>query len=530
MARSSGVLMHISSLPNKFGIGTFGQSAYDFVDFLVRTKQTYWQILPLGTTSYGDSPYQSFSAIAGNPHFIDFELLSKEGLLEPADYEKVDFGDDPENVDYGTIFINRRPILEKAVANFLKRGKLEGYTQFVAENAHWLEDYAEYMAIKEDFGLVSWTEWDEDIRLRDKKALNEYRKKLVKEIEFHKVTQYFFFTQWLQLKAYANENDIQIIGDMPIYVSADSVEMWTNSKLFKVDEFKMPIVVAGTPPDNFSDDGQYWGNPIYDWEYMEKDKYSWWILRMKESFKIYDMVRIDHFRGFESYWAVPFGSPTAADGRWEKGPDVKLFKQIKKELGDLNIIAEDLGFLTQEVIDMRDATGFPGMKILQFGFDGTDSMELPHNYVRNTISYLGTHDNETITGWYQSVPEYIRHNADKYSNRKEDETIAEALNRTLSASVSDYVIFTMQDLLDLDNTARMNEPSTIGKNWKWRMKEDAITETIEAKLTDYTVTYFRANQNIVKKEAEKAKAAQKEKEKSKSTKKVAAKPKTKTNK
>lgn len=495
MTRSSGVLMHISSLPNQFGIGSFGQSAYDFVDFLVRTKQTYWQILPLSPTSYGDSPYQSFSAVAGNTHFIDFDLLVKEGYLKDSDLKGVEFGQDPEKVDYGLIFTTRRPILEKAVNTFKKSPASAQYQQFIIENKHWLDDYAEFMAIKEHFNLVALSDWDEDIRLRKAPALEKYRANLKEAIEYHKITQFFFFKQWLQLKAYANDNHIQIIGDMPIYVAADSVEMWTNSDMFKVNEHKEPLVVAGTPPDNFSDDGQYWGNPIYDWDYMEETQYAWWVFRMQEAFKIYDVVRIDHFRGFESYWAVPYGSPSAADGAWEKGPDVKLFNQIKKELGDLNIIAEDLGFLTQEVIDMRDSTGYPGMKILQFGFDGSDSMELPHNYIANTISYLGTHDNETVTGWYDSVPDYIRHNVDKYTNRKGNETIADALNRTLSASVSNQVIFTVQDLLNLDNRARMNEPSTIGHNWQWRMLEGALTQVIEDKLIDFTTTYFRTNPN-----------------------------------
>lgn len=499
MTRSSGVLMHISSLPNDLGIGTFGKSAYDFVDFLVKAKQTYWQILPLGTTSYGDSPYQSFSAIAGNTHFIDFTLLVEDGLLSKSDFADVDFGGDHQRVDYGQIFNTRRPILEKAVANFVKQGLSKDYQKFSTENAHWLDDFAEFMAIKEDFGLIALSEWDDDIRFRKPEVLAQYRSKLAKEIEYHKVTQYFFFKQWLALKSYANEHHIQIIGDMPIYVAADSVEMWTQPEMFKVDKNKMPLVVAGTPPDNFTEEGQYWGNPIYDWDFMEKDQYAWWILRMEESFKIYDVVRIDHFRGFESFWEVPFGSPSAKDGKWAKGPDVKLFNRIKEVLGDLNIIAEDLGFLTQEVKDMRDATGYPGMKILQFGFGGDDSIELPHNYIQNTISYLGTHDNETVTGWYKNADEVTRKNAVKYTHKSEDETIAEAMNRTLSATVSNQVIFTMQDLLDLDNSARMNEPSTIGHNWQWRMDKNALTEEIIAKLVDYTTTYFRTNPKLMEK-------------------------------
>lgn len=494
MARKSGVLMHISSLPNNYGIGSFGQSAYDFVDFLVETEQSYWQILPLGTTSYGDSPYQSFSAFAGNTHFIDFDLLIEEGLLSQSDVNHVDFGEDIENVDYGKIFEVRRPILEKAVQNFLNMPPNQDYYAFIQENAHWLEPFVEYMAIKESFGLVAWHEWDEPIRLRKPEALAHYRNILKDEMAYHRITQFLFFKQWLALKRYANSHHIEIIGDMPIYVAADSVEMWSQSELFKVDELKLPIVVAGTPPDNFSSEGQYWGNPIYDWNFMEKDQYAWWVLRLKESFKIFDVVRIDHFRGFESYWAVPYGSPSAVNGKWVKGPDVKLFNQIKKELGELNIIAEDLGFLTQEVIDMREATGFPGMKIMQFGFDGDDSMDLPHNYTANTISYLGTHDNETITGWYlDTASPKVQQRANHYTHRTANETIAQAMHRTLASSVSQQVIYTMQDLLDLDNHARMNTPSTIGINWKWRMRQDAITDELKQHLLDITRTYFRSN-------------------------------------
>ena len=495
MERSSGVLLHISSLPNKFGIGSFGQSAYDFVDFLVKSGQTYWQILPLTTTSYGDSPYQSFSAFAGNTNFIDFDLLVKDGFLEEADFADVNFGSDPENIDYGLIFNTRRPILEKAVTNFLKSEAIFEFKFFVEKNEAWLEPFAEYMAIKEHFNLVSWEQWDEDIRYRDEAALEKYRLMLADEMNYHRITQFLFFKQWNELKTYANKNNIQIIGDMPIYVAGDSVEMWSTPQFFKVDSKKRPTVIAGTPPDNFSEDGQFWGNPIYDWEYMKRHNFDWWVTRMEESFKLYDVVRIDHFRGFESYWEVPADAKTSASGKWAKGPGIALFDTIKERLGNVNIIAEDLGFMTQEVIDMREGSGYPGMRILQFGFSTVDSIDLPHHYVENSVTYVGTHDNETALGWFKdSASAEVRAQANRYLHRKEDETITHALNRGIAASPSYLAVYTMQDLLNLDNKARMNTPSTIGINWKWRMTEDALTDALCEEVYDLTDTYFRLNQ------------------------------------
>lgn len=497
MERTSGVLMHISSLPNRYGIGSFGQSAYEFVDFLVASKQTYWQILPLTTTSYGDSPYQSFSAFAGNTYFIDLDRLMEEGLLEVSDIEGIDFGQNPEDVDYSLIFQSRQAILQKAVDRYQSRQDKSDFEHFVAENNFWLDPFSEYMAIKESFGLVEWSKWDEDIRTRQPQALAHYRQQLEKEMAYHRVTQYFFFKQWFALKDYANQRGIQIIGDMPIYVAADSVEMWATPEYFKVDEHHIPTVVAGTPPDGFSADGQYWGNPIYNWEYMKETNYAWWVTRMRESLKLYDCVRIDHFRGFESYWEVPYGSPTSASGYWAKGPGYDLFKVIEEELGQTNIIAEDLGFMTQEVIDMREATGFPGMRILQFGFNGhEDSTDLPHHYVANTVAYVGTHDNETAMGWYGHASDRQKAQLDAYLGRRPGETPAQALNRGIAASVSRMAIYTMQDLLSLDNAARMNEPSTIGKNWKWRIRPDMITEELSQELAELTDTYFRSNRTL----------------------------------
>ena len=500
--RQSGVLMHISSLPGKYGIGSFGQSAYDFVDFLVRTKQRYWQILPLGTTSYGDSPYQSFSAFAGNTYFIDFDILIEEGLLNEADVKGADFGDDPRKVDYAKIFDARRPIMEKAVARFLKADDLSDYESFVEQNAAWLEVFAEYMAIKEHFDNLAWTEWpDEAIRRREAASLASYREKLADKLTYHRVTQYLFFKQWLRLKAYANEHHIEIVGDMPIYVAADSADVWAQPHFFKTDAVGKPTCVAGCPPDEFSETGQLWGNPIYDWEAMDKDGYAWWIERLRESFKIYDIVRIDHFRGFESYWEVPAGSETSASGKWVKGPDYKLFAAVKEALGDLNIIAEDLGFMTDEVIELRERTGFPGMKILQFAFNPDDeSIDSPHLAPNNSVMYTGTHDNNTVLGWYKDeIDDATRQYMAQYTNRKEYETVPHAMLRTIFASVSFMAIATMQDLLELDSAARMNYPSTIGGNWTWRMTAEELNPIVEGELYSLTKTYRRMNTNLINK-------------------------------
>ena len=500
--RQSGVLMHISSLPGKYGIGSFGQSAYDFVDFLVRTKQRYWQILPLGTTSYGDSPYQSFSAFAGNTYFIDFDILIEEGLLNEADVKGADFGDDPRKVDYAKIFDARRPIMEKAVARFLKADDLSDYESFVEQNAAWLEVFAEYMAIKEHFDNLAWTEWpDEAIRRREAASLASYREKLADKLTYHRVTQYLFFKQWLRLKAYANEHHIEIVGDMPIYVAADSADVWAQPHFFKTDAVGKPTCVAGCPPDEFSETGQLWGNPIYDWEAMDKDGYAWWIERLRESFKIYDIVRIDHFRGFESYWEVPADSETSATGKWVKGPDYKLFAAVKEALGDLNIIAEDLGFMTDEVIELRERTGFPGMKILQFAFNPDDeSIDSPHLAPNNSVMYTGTHDNNTVLGWYKDeIDDAIRQYMAQYTNRKEYETVPHAMLRTIFASVSFMAIATMQDLLELDGAARMNYPSTIGGNWTWRMTAEELNPIVEGELYSLTKTYRRMNTDLINK-------------------------------
>lgn len=494
--RTSGVLMHITSLPGEFGIGSFGQSAYDFVDFLKETKQTYWQLLPLTTTSYGDSPYQSFSAIAGNTHLIDLDLLEKDGLLHKNDYKTANFGSNPESVDYGLLFDVRRPILEKAVQNFIKNGNQDDLAAFENEQSEWLNDYADFMAIKESFNNQSLLVWeDEAIRQRDPEALAVYREKLANVITYHKVTQYFFFKQWNALKSYANQEGIKIIGDMPIYISADSVEMWTHPELFKVDVKGQPKYVAGVPADEFSADGQYWGNPIYDWEKHAETGYAWWIYRIRESFKLYDVLRIDHFKGFSDFWQVDASESTAVNGSWQSGPGYDLFKAVKAELGDLPIIAENLGYIDEKAEELLTATAFPGMKILEFGFFDTtsESRDLPHNYTADTVAYTGTHDNEVVNGWYENLTDEQREFADRYMKRLPDEPITQAMLRTLYASVADTAISCMQDILDLKADSRMNLPNTVGRNWKWRMKADDLTQDKKDYLKNITLLYQRGN-------------------------------------
>lgn len=494
--RQSGVLMHISSLPGAYGIGSMGKSAYEFVDFLVRTKQRYWQILPLGTTSYGDSPYQSFSAFAGNTHFIDLDLLIEEGWLTEKDVQGIDFGQSAKEVDYAKVFTARRPILEQVVASMKEAGLPQDYWNFLGENDFWIHTFAEYMAIKEHFDNKSWIDWeDQGARLRYHDTLEYYRHLLVERIDYHRITQYLFFKQWQALKAYANAKGIEFVGDMPIYIAADSADTWANPHFFKTDEEGKPSVVAGCPPDAFSEIGQLWGNPIYDWEAMKADGFTWWVARLRESFKIYDMVRIDHFIGFASFWEIPAGEETAVNGYRVEAPGFELFDTIKRELGDLNIIAEDLGSVTDKVIQLRDWTGFPGMKVLQFAFDPEgDSIEMPHNHRNNVVAYTGTHDNDTISGWYEreTTPE-SRAFLDKYSNRSVGESIHHALFRLLFGSPAFMAIVTMQDLLELDGTARMNLPNTLGGNWTWRMTADQLTPAVEANLLDLTVTYRREN-------------------------------------
>jgi len=500
LTRSSGVLMHITSLPNAFGIGSFGQSAYDFVDFLVETKQTYWQILPLTTTSYGDSPYQSFSAIAGNTHLIDFDLLTQMGLLKEADYASVNFGDDPTSVDYERVFYARRPILEIAVKNFLENQSFQAdFKHFEKSNRLWLDDFAEFMAIKEHFGNQALQKWDDKkVVARDPKTLEKYRTMLADQIQYFKVTQYFFFKQWSELKHYANQKGIKIIGDMPIYVAADSVEVWTKPELFQLDKERNPLFIAGVPADQFSATGQLWGNPLYDWEEHKKQGYTWWIHRIEESFKIYDVLRIDHFKGFSDYWQVDGKADIAKYGSWQPGPGYDLFKVVKEQLGDLPIIAEDLGNIDEKARKLLTDCNYPGMKILQFGFEDVSgkSLDSPHYCIPHSIVYTGTHDNDVTNGWYNGLTDQQQQYINDYTHRSKDESICQAMIRQLFATVSNTAIATMQDVLDLPASSRMNIPSTIGGNWQWRMQQSDLTQDKKDFLAKMTTLYQRANQEI----------------------------------
>lgn len=491
ITRSSGILMHVTSLPGSYGIGTFGKEAYEFVDFLVKAGQKYWQMLPLGSTGAGDSPYQSFSAFAGNPYFIDLDLLAEEGLLEKEDYAHGNFGDNPEKVDYEKIFECKMPVLRLAFEN--SKGRFEKEMEsFKSENKVWLEDYALYMSLKVQFGLKPWQQWDEDIKLRDEKALTHYKELLKEETDYWTFLQYMFFKQWKALKAHANENGIKIIGDIPIYVAEDSSDTWANGEVFLLDEEKRPVVVSGCPPDAFAATGQLWGNPIYDWEYLKNTKYQWWVERIKGSLSLYDITRIDHFRGFESFWQIPFGELTAVNGKWVKGPGIQLFDAIKEALGEVEIIAEDLGYLTQEVADFRDATGYPGMKVLEFAFDAREESDyLPHNYDKNCVVYTGTHDNDTVMGWIENADKNDVDFAVKYLKLNEEEGCNWGFIRGALSSVAKLAVVQMQDYLGLGTEARMNIPSTIGGNWQWRVKQEALSDQLAQKINEAVKLYGR---------------------------------------
>ena len=489
--RASGVLLPISSIPSKYGIGTFSKEAYEFVDFLNEAGQTYWQILPLGPTGYGDSPYQSFSTFAGNPYYIDLEELIAEGYLTREQCEAADWGDTEGYVDYEKIYKSRFRILKEAYKNS-EIEKKEEFQEFVKENSFWLEDYGLYMAVKDSMSGKSWAEWDDDIRLRKPAALAKYKEKLKEEVLFYQFQQYLFVKQWTQLKKYANDKGIQIVGDIPIYVAFDSADTWANPELFQLDENGMPTGVAGCPPDAFSATGQLWGNPLYRWDYHKETDYAWWIQRIAYCYKLYDVVRIDHFRGFDEYYNIPYGDPTAEFGKWEKGPGYDLFKVMKEKLGNKPVIAEDLGFLTPSVIKLVKKTGYPGMKILQFAFDSREESDyLPHNYTANSVVYTGTHDNDTTVSWYHTIPRRDRAFAKKYLNIKNNKDIQWDFIRAAISSVSDTAIIPMQDYLGLGNEARINMPSTLGDNWKWRVEKGQLSDELARKIYEMCKLYGR---------------------------------------
>lgn len=494
MKRGSGVLLHITSLPSQEGIGTLGREAYKFADFLKAAGQSYWQVLPAGPTGFGESPYQSYSSGAGNPLFIDLETLREDGLLNKEELEGIFWGADPSQVDFDLVRKEKMPLLYLAFQRGWQRDQ-EQVSHFAWENRSWLPDYALYMAVKEHFGGVSWMEWeDEEIKLRRRSALEQYAQMLQEKVNYYVYEQYLFFTQWNKLKAYVNGQGIQIIGDIPIYVALDSADTWANPQVFWLDEELKPMCVAGCPPDYFSPTGQLWGNPLYRWDYLKNTGFRWWIERVAGVMKLYDVLRIDHFRGFEAYYAIPYGEPTAEHGSWIKGPNMALFDAIKKELGDLPIIAEDLGFLTPEVHQMLKASGYPGMKVLQFAFDSDEhNSYLPHQYERNSVVYIGTHDNDTLKGWMDTASDYSRKFAKAYLNLTEEEGYHMGFLRATYGSVADLAVVQMQDLLYLGTEARMNTPSTIGCNWKWRLVPGQIPEKLPLRLHAMCKMFARIN-------------------------------------
>ncbi len=485
--------MPITSLPSPYGVGTMGQEARDFIAFLAEGGQTYWQILPICPTSYGDSPYQSFSSYAGNPYLIDLNDLAEEGLLKQEEYANLNWGDDPAQVDYGLLYQQRYTVLRKAGKRLLA-GDQTDFLRFCQEEQGWLEDYALFMALKDCHGGVSWFQWPEEERLRKADVLAQLRLELKEEILFWKAVQYLFYHQWNKLRACAKEHGISIIGDLPIYVSADSADVWANPEQFQLDEGGKPTFVAGCPPDGFSADGQLWGNPLFRWEEMKENGYQWWLKRIAFQFRIYDVLRIDHFRGFDAYYAIPYGEATARNGHWCKGPGIHFFRKVKEALGEKPIIAEDLGYLTDSVIEMVKATGYPGMKVLEFAFDSRDdsgSTYLPYKYDENCVVYTGTHDNDTILGWIASAPEGDVAYAKRYLRLTEEEGYHWGMMREAWASRANLAIMQMQDLLGLGSEARMNTPSTLGTNWKWRALPGSYGSDLAKKLRLDMKTYQR---------------------------------------
>lgn len=481
--RSAGILMPVSSLPSPYGIGTMGAAAMEFIDFLAAAGQSFWQILPVGPTGYGDSPYQSFSSFAGNPYWIDLDCLAAEGLLLPQEYANLDWGERADYIDYNKLYHTRIPVLQKACNRLLSQPSPD-FERFCAEQAEWLEDYALFMALKDNFGGCSWQEWPPPLRLRQPEALARARSELSENVAFWRGVQYLFFRQWTRLKRWANQHGVSIIGDLPIYVSGDSSDVWAAPDQFQLDSQGRPTLVAGCPPDGFSPDGQLWGNPLFNWEKMKSDGYSWWLHRIAYQFQIYDVLRIDHFRGFDAYYAIPFGDTTARNGQWLPGPGIEFFNAVKKALGKRPMIAEDLGFLTPSVRKLLRQTGFPGMKVLQFAFDDRDkgSDYLPHCYDRHCVVYTGTHDNDTIQGWMRSASKKEISFAKEYLRLNSREGYHWGMMRAAWASPAGLAVMQMQDLLGLDSRARMNTPSTLGGNWQWRALPGSYGEKLARRL------------------------------------------------
>ena len=496
MERTAGILMPISSLPGKYGIGCFNLKAYEFVDFLRDAGQTYWQILPIHPTSYGDSPYQSFSTFAGNPYFIDLEALIAEGVLSNDECDSVFFGDEEDDINYASLYDGRKILLTMAYERSRISENPE-YQKFTTDNGWWLDDYALFMALKDFFNGQCWYEWPEDIRLRYDYALDHYRRELYFDIEYQKYLQFKFFQQYGWLKNYANSQGVKIIGDIPIYVAMDSADTWANPRLFQLDDRNMPTAVAGCPPDGFSATGQLWGNPLYRWDYHRETGFDWWLTRLWYVYQLYDVTRIDHFRGFDEYYSIPYGHKTAEFGHWEKGPGIELFRRAEEVLGWHEVIAEDLGFVTDSVRQLVRDSGFPGMKVLQFAFDSRDTGSardyLPHNYTENAVVYTGTHDNDTTIGWFEAISDDDWNLARDYlcDFYTPDEEMDKPFVALAMQSIARMCIIPMQDYLGLGTEARMNIPSTIGCNWRWRMTEDQFTEDLCRDILAQTRRYGR---------------------------------------
>ena len=520
MKRHSGVLLSITSLPSKYGIGCFDQAAYDFVDWLEKAGQHYWQILPLGATSHSgafDSPYQAYSAFAGNPYFISLDDLVEEGVLTQAECDALDFGSNPEKVDYDLLFKNRLPLLHKAYERSAVYANKD-FQDFCKENFWWLDDYALFMAVREFFGGQGWTQWPEDIRMHWNHALDYYREKLYFEVEFQKYLQFKFYEQWSKLKKYANDKHILIVGDIPIYVSPDGSDVWAQPEMFQLDENNQSTMVAGCPPDNFSADGQLWGNPLYDWEYHKKTDYHWWVTRMWYSYKLYDMVRLDHFRGFDEYFAIPAGATSAKAGHWEKGPGMDLFNTLKERLGERPVIAEDLGLMTDSVRKLVKDSGYPNMKVIQFAFEPADiggaNDYWPHNYGQNHWVYTGTHDNDTLAGFVAGLDAVGMKQVREYLNdyTTPDALVYKGLIALAMRSTAKTCVVPIQDVLGLDSTCRMNAPGTVGVNWRWRLTPGQVTKELGQEMLGMAKRCARANWDALNaKEAKLKKAKEAEK-------------------
>lgn len=488
--RSSGVLMHISSIPSDYGIGTMGRESYKFIDFLKKAGQSYWQVLPLCPPDDTGSSYRSYSTFAGNICFIDFDLLEKDGYLKKPDYDSINWGTNEESLDFDKVNDNRINVLKIAYKNWIKTNKNRIF-DFTKEN-EWADDYATFMALFLLNDRKCWWDWEDKYKLRDEKALSEFKKKHEDDVNFWLFTQVVFFEQWDLLKKYANKQGVGFIGDIPIYVSDNSSDVWANPDDFCLDENMMPVKVAGCPPDAFAKDGQRWGNPLYNWKKMKKEKYSWWCERLRAYKDMYDVVRIDHFRGFASYYSIDASEKTARNGEWVKGPGIELFEVIKEKLGEIDIIAEDLGYITDSVRELIKATGFPGMKILEMAFDPREESDyMPHNYNSNSVVYVGTHDNDTALGWFNSVDSDTQELCREYLNIGLFEGINWGMIRGSMASVAMLSVTQMQDFLNLGSEGRMNTPGTVGINWKWRMNKGAATDKLAEKIYHMTKMYGR---------------------------------------